>query len=135
VTAGVYGAVGLIVKMDDIGLHLVREGKGFVIAFGRGLVKGMPHVMSILSTIGMAAMLWVGGGIIVHGLEGYHVDTLPHLIHGAADGAANALPALHGLVHWVVTAALSGVVGLAVGFVIVLVLHRLLPLVTGKKPH
>ncbi|HEX7873717.1 MAG TPA: DUF808 domain-containing protein [Sphingobium sp.] len=135
VTAGVYGAVGLIVKMDDIGLHLAREGRGAVVSFGRMLVKAMPHVMSVLSNVGMAAMLWVGGGIIVHGLEGYHVDALPHLIHGAADGAANALPAVHGLVHWLVTATLSGIVGLAIGFVIVVALHRLLPLVTGKKAH
>ena len=135
ITAGVYGAVALIVKMDDIGLHLARENSGFVAHVGRMLVKGMPHVMRFLSTVGMAAMLWVGGGIIVHGLEVFHMEAVPHLIHGAANGAADALPALHGLVHWIVTAALSGVVGLAIGFVIVLLLHRLLPLVTGKKPH
>ncbi|MFT3964459.1 MAG: DUF808 domain-containing protein [Sphingobium sp.] len=135
VTAGVYGAVGLIVKMDDIGLHLAREGKGAVVSFGRMLVKAMPHVMSILSNIGMAAMLWVGGGIIVHGLEEFHLEAVPHVVHAAADAVAEALPALHGPLHWIVTAALSGVVGLAVGLVIVAVLHRLLPLVTGRKAH
>ncbi|MCE7795641.1 DUF808 domain-containing protein [Sphingobium sufflavum] len=133
VTAGVYGAVGVIVKMDDVGLHLARERTGAIAAFGRGLVKAMPKVMSFLSTVGMAAMLWVGGGIIVHGLEEFHLDTLPHLVHGAADGVAGAIPALHGLVHWLVTATLSGIVGLAVGFVIVWLLHSVLPLVTGKK--
>lgn len=133
VTAGVYGAVGVIVKMDDVGLHLARERTGFMASFGRGLVKAMPKVMSTLSTVGMAAMLWVGGGIIVHGLEVFHLETIPHLVHAAADSAANALSALHGFVHWVVTATLSGIVGLVVGFVIVWLLHTVLPLVTGKK--
>jgi len=135
VTAGVYGAVALIVKMDDIGLHLAREGRGMVVPFGRGLVKAMPVVMAFLSNIGMAAMLWVGGGIIVHGLEVFHLDAIPHVIHGAADTVAGAIPALHGLVHWLVTATLSGVLGLAVGFVIVWVLHKVVPMVTGKKAH
>ncbi|MET0241801.1 MAG: DUF808 domain-containing protein [Sphingobium sp.] len=133
VTAGVYGAVGLIVKMDDIGLHLARGRTGAVASFGRMLVKAMPKVMSFLSTVGMAAMLWVGGGIIVHGLEAFHIDAIPHVIHVAADAAANALPALHGVVHWIVTAALSGVVGLVIGFVIVWVLHSVVPMVRGKK--
>ncbi|HEX7819223.1 MAG TPA: DUF808 domain-containing protein [Sphingobium sp.] len=135
VTAGVYGAVGVIVKMDDVGLHLARERTGIIASFGRGLVKAMPKIMSTLSTVGMAAMLWVGGGIIVHGLEVFHLETIPHLVHGAADAAASALPALHGLIHWLVTATLSGIVGLVVGFVIVWLLHSVLPLVTGKKAH
>ncbi len=133
VTAGVYGAVGLIVKMDDIGLHLARENTGVVASFGRMLVQGMPHVLSTLSTVGMAAMLWVGGGIIVHGLEVFGLETIPHLVHAAADVVANALSALHGIVHWLVTATLSGILGLAIGFVIVALLHKLLPLVTGKR--
>ncbi|MET0361772.1 MAG: DUF808 domain-containing protein [Sphingobium sp.] len=133
VTAGVYGAVGVIVKMDDVGLHLARERTGAIAAFGRGLVHAMPKVMSTLSTVGMAAMLWVGGGIIVHGLEVFHWETIPHIVHGAADGAANALPALHGLVHWLVTATLSGILGLAIGLVIVWLLHSVWPIVSGKK--
>jgi predicted DNA repair protein MutK len=132
VTVGVYGAVGIIVKMDDVGLHLARENKGVVASFGRMLVQGMPRVLAFLSTVGMAAMLWVGGGIIVHGLEVFHWETVPHLVHGAADGVANAIPAMHGLVHWLVTATLSGILGLAIGFVIVLLLHKLMPLFKGK---
>ncbi len=133
VTAGVYGAVGVIVKMDDVGLHLARERTGVIASFGRGLVRAMPKVMAILSNVGMAAMLWVGGGIIVHGLEVFHLETIPHLVHGAADGVADALPMVHGIVHWLVTATLSGAVGLAIGFVVVGLLHYALPLVTGKK--
>jgi len=132
VTAGVYGAVGLIVKMDDIGLHLARRGSGAVVAFGRGLVRAMPVVMGILSNVGMAAMLWVGGGIIVHGLEAFHLEAVPHLVHQAAEGAAHAVPLAGGFVEWLVSAALSGVLGLAVGLAIVMLLHRIVPLVTGR---
>ena len=62
ITAGVYGAVALIVKMDDIGLHMAANRKTAAArAMGRGLVVAMPKLMSVLSTVGTAAMLWVGG--------------------------------------------------------------------------
>jgi predicted DNA repair protein MutK len=79
ITIGVYGLVGLIVKMDDIGLHLAERRSRLARALGRGLVHAMPKVMSALSTIGIAAMIWVGGGIIVHGLEvfGFAAFTTP----------------------------------------------------------
>src|SRR5688572_29411275 len=66
-TVAVYGVVGLIVKMDDIGVHLAGRGSSVSRGTGRALVKSMPHVMQTLSVVGTAAMLWVGGGIIVHG--------------------------------------------------------------------
>src|SRR5919106_2364130 len=69
ITAAVYGVVGLIVKLDDIGLHLVERRNRGAQTLGSALVHGMPYVLSALSIIGTAAMLWVGGGIIVHGLE------------------------------------------------------------------
>ncbi|WP_164172069.1 DUF808 family protein, partial [Streptococcus pneumoniae] len=76
ITVAVYGAVALIVKADDIGLALARSRARSVIGgllrgFGRGLVKGMPVFVGILGVVGTAAMIWVGGGIIVHGLESY----------------------------------------------------------------
>lgn len=77
ITVGVYGVVGLIVKMDDIGVHLAKGSSTVASGFGRGLVKAMPHVMQTLAVVGTAAMLWVGGGIIVHGLEHFHLDTVP----------------------------------------------------------
>lgn len=119
VTAGVYGVVGLIVKMDDIGLHLSRRDNGLVRAVGRGLVKGMPVVLRALATIGIAAMIWVGGGIIVHGLEHFGLTPLPHLIHDAAEAAAHALPAIGGFASWFVQALGSGIFGVAVGALIV----------------
>ena len=125
ITVGVYGVVALIVKMDDIGLHLAARSASGVRALGRGLVKAMPVLLSALSLIGTAAMIWVGGGIIVHGLEDFHLETVPHLVHDAAEAAAHALPAASGLANWVVTAALSAVVGIVVGGVIVAILHFL----------
>ena len=106
ITIAVYGVVGLIVKMDDIGLHMAQRENGGSQAIGRALVKGMPKLLTALSTIGTAAMLWVGGQIIVHGL-GVH----PAEFFGLYEGA----------LAWVVDAGLSGVAGLAIGAVIVLV--------------
>ena len=131
ITIAVYGAVAIIVKMDDIGLHLAQRESSGSQALGRGLVKGMPVVMSLLSSIGIAAMIWVGGGILVHGLEVFHFEALPHALHGAAEAVAHAAPVAQGLVEWVVTAIGSGVVGLVVGGAIVAILHVL----RFKKAH
>jgi predicted DNA repair protein MutK len=123
-TVVVYGAVGLIVKMDDIGLVLAQRPNGGVRALGRGLVKGMPVVMSALSVIGTAAMLWVGGGILVHGTHtlGLHWPAVPieHLAH-AVSGMFGPLGAAAG---WLTTALASAIVGLIVGGVVVLVVHQ-----------
>ena len=125
ITVVVYGAVGLIVKMDDIGLHLAdRQARG-VRALGRGLVHAMPVVMDVLSTIGVAAMIWVGGGILVHGLEVFHLEALPHLVHSMAEAVAHAAPVAQAFVGWLVTAIGSGIVGLVAGGIIVGVVHLL----------
>ncbi|GGB35348.1 ABC transporter [Sphingomonas metalli] len=123
ITAGVYGAVGLIVKLDDIGLHLARRSSSAVQAIGRGMVKAMPVIMSALAAIGTAAMIWVGGGIIVHGLAGFGVTAPEHVIHAAAEHMAELAPAAHGAIAWTVTAIGSGMVGLVVGGIIATVLH------------
>ena len=123
ITAGVYGVVGLIVKMDDIGLHLAQRASPMTRAVGRGLVHAMPVLMKILSVVGTAAMLWVGGGLIVHGLHEFHWDLIPGAIHAVAEGAAHALPAVGPAVDWVVNAVGSGIVGLVIGGVIVAILH------------
>ena len=123
ITAGVYGVVGLIVKMDDIGLHLAQRASAVTRAVGRGLVKAMPILMKILSVVGTAAMLWVGGGLIVHGLHEYHLDLIPDMIHHLAEGAAQALPAIGPVADWVVNAIGAGIVGLIIGAIIVAILH------------
>ncbi|MDY6963899.1 MAG: DUF808 domain-containing protein [Pseudomonadota bacterium] len=114
-TLAVYGAVALLVKADDVGLSLATNRTGMARTFGRGLVKGMPVLMSILSVVGTAAMIWVGGGIIVHGLEGFGLPQPGSIIHHGAEAAAHALPGLSGMVSWVVESTGYGVAGLMIG--------------------
>lgn len=121
-TIGVYGAVALIVKMDDIGLHLSRRPNKGAQAFGRGLVKAMPVTMEALTLIGTAAMLWVGGGIIVHGLEKFHLTPIPHWVEGLSHWAGQA-PMIGALTGWLAFALGSAVVGLAIGGVLAGIMH------------
>ncbi len=133
ITALVYGGVAVIVKMDDIGLHLARKG-GAVAALGRGLVRVMPHFMTLLSTVGTAAMVWVGGSIIIHGLHELGLHQPYEGIHDLAEAAAHAVPAAAGLVAWGVTALLDGMVGLALGFLLIpLATHVIDPLIVGAR--
>jgi predicted DNA repair protein MutK len=106
ITIAVYGAVALIVKMDDVGLHMAATGRtSWGRALGRGLVLAMPKLMTFLSTVGTAAMLWVGGNIVIHGLEVTHLWAWPYTtIHHLAEVVANAVPAAQGFVTWAVTA-------------------------------
>ncbi|MBY0260498.1 DUF808 domain-containing protein [Methylobacterium sp.] len=120
ITVAVYGGVALIVKADDAGVAMAantsRSAFGSLVrGIGRALVKGMPGFLKILAVVGTAAMIWVGGGILVHGLESYGLPQIGHAIHAAAVGAAGVAGPLAGTVEWVVTAAGSGLVGLVVG--------------------
>lgn len=123
-TVIVYGAVGLIVKMDDIGLHMAQKPSRLSQTIGRGLVKGMPVIMAALSVIGTFAMLWVGGGIVMHGAHelGLHWPAVPveHLAHAVA----HATGPVGGLLGWLVTALISAVIGVVIGGVVALVLHQ-----------
>ena len=122
ITAAVYGAVALIVKMDDLGLHLAATSRTVAArSFGRGLVAGMPKLMSILSTVGTLAMLWVGGSIVVHGLEVTHLWAAPYeVIHHWSELAAQAVPpSVAGFVGWAVSAAANGVLGLVLGLLLI----------------
>ena len=120
VTVGVYGLVGMIVKMDDVGLHLAKEARlGVTRSIGRGLVTGMPGLLKALGVIGTAAMLWVGGGIIVHGAKGLGWGAPEHIIHDAAVVVGQGVPRIGGLVEWLAGAAASGVVGLVIGAIVV----------------
>ncbi|MFZ5664507.1 MAG: DUF808 domain-containing protein [Pseudomonadota bacterium] len=131
ITAAVYGAVGLIVKMDDFGLHLAKKPSAAAQGFGRGLVKAMPIVMSALGIIGTAGMVWVGGQIIIHGLAVFGVAGPEHLIHDIAVAAGGAVPAVGGLVEWLVGAIGAGIVGLVIGGVIAAIYNA----VKGKGTH
>lgn len=121
ITIGVYGVVALIVKMDDIGLHLARRPATRTI--GSALVNGMPIIMRWLSIIGTAAMIWVGGGILVHGLELFGMAEPGHTIHHLSEVAGHAAPIAGGVVEWAVYALGSGIIGLAVGAAIVPLVH------------
>ncbi len=136
VTVLVYGAVALIVKMDDIGLRLATHENGASQALGRGLVAGMPKLLSALSTIGTAAMAWVGGGIVLHGMEVVGIwPALPHLLHGWAHSIAAASPVAVGAVEWTVNAVFAGIFGVALGFVIAQGVTLVSKLKGGKTAH
>jgi uncharacterized protein len=130
ITIGVYGVVALIVKMDDIGLHLTQRSNAGSQALGRGMVKAMPVILDALTRIGTAAMLWVGGGIIVHGLEHFHFSPIPAWVEAASHWAATA-PGVGPVTGWLAFALGSALVGLAVGGVIAGVLH----FIPAKKKH
>ncbi len=109
ITLAVYGFVGLIVKMDDVGVHLAQDKfNATTQKLGRGIVKFMPHFLRILGYVGTAAMLWVGAEIIAHG-----IPYTSHLLHEIEHALAN-MPAL----AWFAKATACGIAGLAIGFVV-----------------
>ena len=120
ITAAVYGVVGLIVKLDDIGLHMVeRRGSGTQ-AIGKALVYGVPYLLKALSIVGTAAMLWVGGGILIHGLEELHIlEFVPHLVHDTAHALSAGSPVL----DWLFNALGAAIVGAIVAAPIVGIVH------------
>ncbi|WP_076258281.1 DUF808 domain-containing protein [Intrasporangium flavum] len=124
ITALVYGVVGLIVKMDDVGLALAQRESGASQRVGRALVRGMPKLLSVLSTVGIAAMLWVGGHILLVGVDelGWHwLYGQVHHLEEAVGGVAG----IGGVFAWLVNTLASALIGLVVGAVIVAVLHVL----------
>ena len=158
ITIVVYGSVALIVKADDAGVALAQNGRPassllglrdpgageaggadralrpVTQGIGRALVHGMPFFLKLLSIVGTAAMLWVGGGIIVHGLEGYGVPAIGHAIHTVAVAVGHAVPAGAAAVEWLVTAAGSGLFGLAVGAVLIPLVHKVAAPLFRKLP-
>jgi uncharacterized protein len=109
-TVGVYSLVAGIVKLDDIGLHLMRKpgASGFSMALGRALVKYTPYLMKLLSIVGTAAMFLVGGGIIVHNWPWLH-----HLIEAFA-------PPNSGALAWTLGTVAEGVAGMIAGTIALL---------------
>ena len=134
ITLLVYGTVGLIVKLDDIGLHLARRGGPVLRRLGRGLVTGTPVLLRVLAGVGTAAMLWVGGGILAHGGAQLGWPEVAVWQHGAAHLGEQALPGGAGrALGWLASAALAGVAGLAVGFAIVGAAQGAAALLRGRK--
>ncbi|MEM8553453.1 MAG: DUF808 domain-containing protein [Pseudomonadota bacterium] len=125
ITVAVYGAVALIVKADDFGLALSAKEGALLPAVGRGLVKAMPVVLWLLSKIGMVAMLWVGGGILLHGAEELGWAGPAHIVHGIGHAIGHLIPPVEGLLTWLVEATIAAALGLALGLGIVRIVERL----------
>lgn len=119
ITVAVYGVVALIVKMDDIGLHLARRGTRTAQKVGRSLVAAMPVLLRVISVVGTAAMLWVGGHILLAGTHdlGWH---WPYArVHHLEESLRHGAPGVGGILGWLANTVLSAVVGLLVGALLV----------------
>jgi len=133
ITAAVYGVVAVIVKMDDVGLSLTQRSSRFAKKIGRGLVAAMPKLLSTLSTIGTVAMLWVGGHILLVGTNtlGWHA---PYGLVHHAEEYVHHVETVGGVLAWLVNTAVSAVIGLVVGAIVVGVVH-VLPFGKKKAEH
>lgn len=141
ITAAVYGVVALIVKADDLGLALARLSPASLVAApfrmtGHAIVQAMPYLLDALGTIGTAAMIWVGGGIILHGLEAYGLGWPTHALHDAGAAVARSAPFAGAMFAWLVEAAGAGVVGFGIGLLAIPLTSRVLsPLWRQVKLH
>lgn len=135
ITVAVYGAVALIVKMDDIGLHLTTKDSAGAKRFGELLVKGMPAVLAAITLVGTIAMLWVGGHIMLQGAYdlGWH---LPYDVVHVLESPFGGIPVVGGFLVWLVDTLSSAVIGFVWGSVVMAVLHPLLKVLPfGKKKN
>jgi predicted DNA repair protein MutK len=123
ITIAVYGVVAIIVKLDDIGLALAQRSSAFARKVGRGLVVGTPKLLSVISVVGIAAMLWVGGHIVLNGLHELGWDPLYDLVHHAEEAVH------HGAQGWLVNTALSAAFGLLLGLVLIALWTLVEPLI------
>jgi len=126
ITVMVYGVVALIVKMDDVGLHMTKKPSASARRIGCFLLAAMPRLLTLLSAVGTVAMLWVGGGIILHGLGELGMHGPADLVHKVEHIVAHATGALGGVLGWITYAAGSALCGMALGALIVFVLHKVL---------
>jgi len=137
-TVVVYGAVALIVKMDDIGLLLAQRPRQFSQKLGRGLVKAMPIVMSVLGKVGVVAMLWVGGHLLLKGLDDLGLHTLYGFVHHLELMVHDATGAAGPVLGWLTNTALSCVAGSIIGAVITVIMlsvQRLIHKAKGETAH
>ena len=134
ITALVYGAVALLVKTDDFGLRLAHSGRlKATRAFGRGLVAAMPTVLLAISIVGTAAMLWVGGSIVIHGLHELHLSwpyaTIKSIAYSVSGGGASDA------IVWLATALCDAVVGLTLGTLLMPVVAAVLIPISALFPE
>jgi predicted DNA repair protein MutK len=120
--------VALIVKADDFGVYLAGSGRRILRRLGRSIVSGMPFFLNALSFVGMLAMLWVGGGILTHGLHEMGVHGPEETIHHAASSVAEFMPSLASFMTWLASAGIAAILGILIGaFVDLTVKHFLAP--------
>ena len=125
ITIAVYGAVALIVKMDDVGMHLAAKPSASSRRVGEMLVKGMPAVLAAITLIGTVAMLWVGGHIMLQGTHdlGWHA---PYDLVHALEHPFAGIAVVGGFLAWLVNTLCSAVVGIAWGIAVMAIVHPLL---------
>lgn len=119
ITLLVYGVVAIIVKMDDVGLALTQRSSTLTQRIGYGMVAGMPKLLTVISVVGTAAMLWVGGHILLVGVDELGWTAPYDLVHHLEEAVSG------GALGWLVNTACSAVVGLVVGAVVVAAMHLL----------
>ncbi|MDP2121102.1 MAG: DUF808 domain-containing protein [Hoeflea sp.] len=127
ITILVYGSVAVLVKLDDLGLKMAQGYFAATRSLGRLIVRGMPAFMDMISTIGTAAMLWVGGSIIIHGLENFGLTEIGHFVGDMSARVRELVTVAPGFLGWATEALLSGIFGLAVGMIVLVVM------ITGTK--
>jgi len=135
VTLVVYGSVALIVKLDDIGLHLREKSSQAAQAFGQFLVNSVPYLLTTLSFVGTIAMLWVGGGIILHSLHELGLHGPSDWAHGLQHTVEAVTGGLSGILGWATYAGLSALAGLVLGVVIALLVHNVFKLGQTHAEH
>ncbi|KRF13969.1 ABC transporter [Nocardioides sp. Soil797] len=135
ITVLVYGVVGVIVKMDDVGVAMTRWRSGLAQKVGAAMVKGMPALLGVISVVGTAAMLWVGGHILLVGLDdlGWHPPY--EFVHHLEERVHHAVSGIGAVLGWLVNTVASAIMGLIVGAVVVVVMHFLPFGHSAEKAH
>ncbi len=133
ITAIVYGLVAVIVKMDDVGLSMAQTSSALSQKIGRGLVTGMPKLLAALAAIGTAAMLWVGGHILLVGAKDLGWKWPYEKVHSLEE-EVHHVSRVGGILGWLLNTSISAVIGIVVGFAIVLMWSKL-PFGKGKNGH
>ncbi|MFK3852531.1 DUF808 domain-containing protein [Agrobacterium pusense] len=131
ITAAVYGVVAIIVKADDVGLHLAKAGSPLTSKVGACLVKGVPVLLKALAIVGTAAMLWVGGSIIVHSLAGLGFHQPEHLIETFASNIEHTVAVLPQITKWLAISLAQAIIGIATGAIVILLLSIWKQLIPG----
>jgi predicted DNA repair protein MutK len=134
VTAGVYGLVAIIVKADDFGIFLAQRDKASMRALGRGIVRAVPPFLKILSFVGTFAMLWVGGGIIVHGLQAFDIKGPERVVHALKESVSALTSFAVDVLGWFVGASAAAIFGMAIGAITAVMLAGLKPVWRKLRP-